>query len=136
VTGGDGPTGIAMDRKNGRLYVGCGGNGKFIVMDSSDGKILATLPMGPRCDGVAFDSSTGDGLAACGDGTIAVARETSDGKFEIVQTVQTKPGARTIAVDEKASTAYLPAAEFEPAEAGKRPTAKAGTFQIVVVAPK
>jgi hypothetical protein len=82
---------------------------------------------------VAFDPDTGDAFAACGDGTIAVVREGKEDEWSVAETIQTKPGARTIACDEKSHRLYLPTAEFEPAEAGKRPAMKPETFQILVV---
>ncbi len=133
IAGGEGPTGLAIDPKNHRLFIGCGGNDKLAVMDSTNGSIIAMLPIGPRCDGCAFDPATGEAFASCGDSTLAVAKQGSDGKFTITQMVQTKPGARTIALDPVSHLIYLPSAEFEPAVTGQRPVAKPGTFQIVVV---
>jgi YVTN family beta-propeller protein len=135
LTGGEGPTGLAIDSKHNRLFVGCGGNDKMIVMDSGSGAILATLPIGSRCDGCAFDPGSGEAFAACGggDGTIAVVREVSDGKFEVAQTVKTMQGARTICVDPQSHTLYLPTAEFEASSGTSRPSMKSGSFQIVVV---
>ena len=93
------------------MFVGCGENNQMVVMDSTNGNILATLPIGPRCDGCAFDPGTDSAFAACGDGTVAVVRKNGDGKFEVSQTVQTKPGARTIGVDPVVHVLYLPTAE-------------------------
>jgi len=98
--------------------------------------VLATLPIGPRCDGCAFDPDNGVAFAACGDGTVAVVRETGDGKFDVVQTVQTKPGARTIACDSQSHALYLPTAETQTTAAATRPAMKPGSFQILVVAPQ
>lgn len=61
-------------------------------------------------------------------------REKSPGKFEVIQTVKTPQGARTMGVDPTTHTIYLPTAEFEEAKPGARPRAKPGTFRIVVVA--
>jgi DNA-binding beta-propeller fold protein YncE len=106
-------------------------------MDSTSGKVQATLPIGPRCDGCAFDPGTGDAFAACGDGTVAVVRAGGDGgKFQVAQTVQTKPGARTIAVDPQTHTLYLPTAETQTTAGATRPTMKPDSFQILVVAPQ
>jgi len=57
------------------------------------------------------------------------------GKFEIVQTVTTGVGAKTMDVDPATHKAYLPTFEFEAQQPGAtgRPTAKAGSFMIVVV---
>jgi len=133
---GEGPTGLAIDSKRHRLFVGCGENNQMVVMDSTNGNILATLPIGPRCDGCAFDPGTDSAFAACGDGTVAVVRKNGDGKFEVSQTVQTKPGARTIAVDPVAHVLYLPTAETQTATGATRPTMKPDSFQILVVAPQ
>ena len=133
ITGGEGPTGLAIDLAKHRLYVGCGENNVMAVLDSESGKTLTTLPIGKRCDGTGFDPGTGTAFAACGDGTITAIKEDSGGKFSVVQTIQTKPGARTIAVDEKTHMLYLPTAESLPAEQGKRPEMKPNSFQIVVV---
>jgi len=54
---------------------------------------------------------------------------------EIVQTVKTGDGARTMGLDPTTHRIYLPAAEFETGANGRR-TPKAGTFMILVVAPQ
>jgi hypothetical protein len=80
---------------------------------------------------VKFDS---DIFASCADGTLSVARVTASGKFEIVQTVQTPRGARTMGLDPATHTLYLPTAEMQPpAEGQARPRPKPGTFMVVVV---
>jgi len=131
----DEPSGLAIDPK-GRLYSVCN-NKTMIVSDPATGKVLATPAIGPAPDGVAFD----DGYAFSangGDGTITMVGETSPGKFEVVATIQTTRGARTIAADQKGHKLYLPAAEFGPPTEGKdgkkgRPQAIPDRFQILVV---
>lgn len=128
---GGSPVGMAMDTAHRRLFIGCRKPQKLIVMSADDGKVLADLPIGAGVDAVKFD---GDIFASCGDGTLTVARETTPGKFEVVQTVQTPRGARTMGVDATTHTAYLPTAEFNPpAEGQTRPRPKPGTFMVVVV---
>jgi hypothetical protein len=41
------------------------------------------------------------------DGTLTVVRETA-GKFEVAQTLNTAPGARTLVIDPKTGNALLP----------------------------
>jgi hypothetical protein len=100
-------------------------------MDTKDGKVLADLPISAGVDATKFDGT--NFFASCRDGKLYVASETSPGKFEIVQTVETPQGARTMDVDGSAHKVYLPTAELEPAKAGARPQAKPGRFMIVVV---
>jgi YVTN family beta-propeller protein len=131
----DSPSGLAIDPK-GRLYSVCE-NKMMIVSDPAAGKVLASLPIGPGTDGVAFD----DGYAFSangGDGTITMVGETSPGKFEVVATIPTTRGARTIAADQKTHKLYLPAAEFGAPAVDKdgkkgRPAPIPDSFQIVVV---
>src|SRR5262249_38796621 len=128
---GGSPVGMSMDTAKRRLFIGCRKPQKLIVMDANDGKVLADLPIGAGVDATKFD---GDAFASCADGTLSVARETSPGKFEVVQTVTTPRGARTMGLDPATHTLYLPTAELEaPAQGQSRPRPKAGTFMIVVV---
>jgi len=103
----------------------------LIVMNADTGKVIADLPIGAGVDATKFDGA--EAFASCRDGKLEVAKQTSAGKFEIVETVTTPLGARTMAVDPQAHKAYLPTAELEAAAAGSRPAAKPGTFMIVVV---
>lgn len=132
------PTGMSMDRASRRLFVGCR-NGKLIVMNADDGKIVADFPIGAFVDATAFDS--GLVFASCGDGTLTVVREVSPDKFELAETVKTQIGARTMAVDHNTATIYLPTSDlilppmsssgtFAP---GQRPKPVPGTFRILVV---
>jgi hypothetical protein len=134
VAPGGAPVGMAMDTKTRRLFIGCRKPQKLIVMSADDGKVLADLPIGAGVDATKIDA--GQAFASCRDGSLAVARETSPGKFEIVQTVKTPQGARTMGIDPTTHRIYLPTAEFEDPKPGAtgRPAMKPGTFMIVVVA--
>ena len=96
------------------------------VLDSESGKVLATLGVGNGVDGAAFDPALGVAMSANGrDGTVSVVKETSPGKFEVIQTAKSQGGARTITMDAKAHHALLPCSV---------PDGKGGqTFAIVVV---
>ncbi len=126
------PTGLAIDPKGGRLFVGCH-NQKLVIMSTADGKALGELPIGKGNDACAFDPGTGDAFASCGDGTTTIAHEASTGQFAVKQVIQTRPGARTLAIDPMTHALYLPTADLAPAEAGKRPAPLPNTFSIVVV---
>jgi DNA-binding beta-propeller fold protein YncE len=134
VAPGGAPVGMAIDTKNRRLFIGCRKPQKLIVMSTDDGKILADLPIGAGVDATKIDN--GQAFASCRDGTLAVASETSPGKFAIVQTVKTGPGAGTMGVDSTTHRIYLPSADFEEVKPGAagRPKTIPGTFKIVVVA--
>ena len=130
VAPGGAPVGMTIDTAKRRLLIGCRKPQNLIVMSTETGKVLAALPIGDHVDAVKIDS--GHIFASCADGTLAVARETSPGKFAIVQTVKTPAGARTMGADPTTHKLYLPTAESEPGTGG-RPKMKPGSFMIVVV---
>lgn len=133
VAPGGSPVGLAIDSAKHRLFIGCRKPQKLIVMSTDDGKVLADLPIGAGVDATKFDGH--QAFASCRDGKLEVAGE-SGGKFEIVQTVATAFGAKTMDVDPETHKAYLPTFEFEEQKPGDtgRPKAKPGSFMIVVVA--
>jgi hypothetical protein len=89
------------------------------------------MPIGPSVDAVKVEG--GQAFASTAGSQLFVAQEQTTGKFEIVQTVKTGDGARTMAADPSTHRIYLPSAEFEAGTNGRR-TAKPGTFRILVVA--
>ncbi len=131
------PVGMAIDPAKHHLFVGCR-SGAMIVLDTSNGHVLANLPIGAVNDACAFDPATGDIFASCGDGTVTIVREASPEKFEIVQKLATKRGAKTMGFDPSTHTAYLPALEYEPGAqgAGRRPVAKPDSYMVLVATPK
>jgi DNA-binding beta-propeller fold protein YncE len=130
VAPGGNPVGMALDAKTGRLFIGCRGPQKLVVMDTKDGKVLADLPIGKGVDAVEFDSD--EIFVSTGDGTLVVARETSPGKFGITQTVATNEGARTMTIDPSTHMLYLPTADFQKGPDGRRQP-KPETFRLLVV---
>jgi len=66
--------------------------------------------------------------------------ETSPGKYDVVATIPTQRGARTVASDQKAHKLYLPAAEYGAAAApadgkgkAKGPAPVPDSFEVLVV---
>ncbi|MDX6710539.1 MAG: hypothetical protein QOH96_1555 [Blastocatellia bacterium] len=131
VAPGGSPVGMSMDTGKRRLFIGCRKPQKLIVMSADDGSILSDLPIGQGVDATKLDGD--QGFASCADGSLAVASEKTPGKFEIVETVKTPPGARTMGIDPTTHTIYLPTAEFEESKPGTRGRPKPGTFMIIVV---
>ena len=110
------PSGLSMDRKNRRLFVGCG-NKMMAVVDADTGKVLATPAIGEGVDATNFDPGTGLAFASCGEGVLTVVREESPDKFSVAETVPTQRGARTMALDEKTHNVFVVTADFGPAPA-------------------
>jgi len=133
------PSGLALDRKNRRLFVGCD-NKMMAVVDADSGKVLATPAIGEGVDATAYDDETGLAFASCGEGVLTVVREDSPQKFSVVENVKTEPGARTMALDTKTHNLFTVTAKFGPPPAATadnphpRRTILPDTFEVLVLA--
>jgi len=133
------PSGLALDRKNRRLFVGCD-NKMMAVVDADSGKVLATPAIGEGVDATAYDDETGLAFASCGEGVLTVVREDSPQKFSVVENVKTEPGARTMALDTKTHNVFTVTAKFGPPPAATadnphpRRTILPDTFEVLVLA--
>ena len=107
------PTGIALDAAHHRLFSTCH-NKMMEMLDTTSGKVVASVPIGAGVDGCAFDDATQLAFASCGEGTTTIAKEEAPDKLTTVQTLKTERSARTIALDPKTHRIYLPSAQFEP----------------------
>lgn len=110
------PSGLAIDAEHEILVVGCR-NQLMAFVDGNTGRVIGTVPIGKGVDANRFDPATGFAFASCGDGTLTIAHEDSPGKFTPLETIQTQPGARTMAIDYSTHSVYLVTAEFGPAPA-------------------
>jgi DNA-binding beta-propeller fold protein YncE len=98
---GTGPSGLAIDRQNRRLFSACD-NQKMVVMDADTGKVLAALRTGAGTDGAGFDPESGNAFASAGGaGTLTIIHEDAPDKFRVLEEIDTQSGARTMTVDAK-----------------------------------
>lgn len=129
VAPGGHPVGMAIDANGKRLFIGCRNPQKMIVMSTADGRVEASLPIGSGVD--ATTSFKSQAFASCRDGSLTVVGEKA-GSLDVVQTVKTEAGARTMGLDPERREVFLPTAEMTTGTNG-RPTPKPGTFEIIVV---
>jgi DNA-binding beta-propeller fold protein YncE len=112
----DGPTGIAYDKTTNRIFSGC--NKTSVVVDAATGKIVATIANGTRVDALGWDPEKKlIFIPNGGEGNVTVAHQDTADKYSVVATVDTFPGAKTIAVDPKTHNVYLFQPERGPAPA-------------------
>ena len=131
ITPGEEASGMAFDEKNHRLFLGCG-NQLMVMVDSSSGKVLASVPIGNGVDANAYDPGTQLAFASCGDGTVTIAHADGD-KLTVVQTLKTEKGARTMTIDPATHKIYLASAKFEePAPGQRRGKVVPGSFKVLV----
>lgn len=128
------PTGIALDAAHHRLFSAC--DKLMTMLDTTTGKVVASVPTSGGVDGCAFDDATQLAFAPSGQGSVTIAKEESPDKLTVVQTLQTQRGARTMALDSRTHRIYLPTADFGPAPSpGARPSILPNTMRLLVYGP-
>ena len=111
------PTGMAVDRLHHRVFAACG-NEKLAVLDADSGRVVATPAIGKEPDGAVFDPKTERIFTSNKEGTLSVLKEVSPDRYETLQTLTTRPGARTLAMDENTGRIFMPTARSGAAAAG------------------
>jgi len=112
------PSSMAIDRASHRLFIGCRSK-VMAVVDSDNGNVIVTLPIGDHVDASAFDPATGLIFNSTGEGTIDVFHEDSPDKYTAVQRIPTHAGSKTMALDAKTHQLLVP-------------SNASGTFQILL----
>jgi DNA-binding beta-propeller fold protein YncE len=110
--------GLAFDVKNHVLFATCRNPQTMVILNSENGKIITTLPIGTGTDGAVFNPATMEAFSSQSDGTLTVVKENSPTSFVVEQTVTTMPVAKTLALDSKTGHILLFSAEFAPAPPG------------------
>ncbi|MDP4245728.1 MAG: YncE family protein [Bacteroidota bacterium] len=123
-----GPTGLALDKTNQRLFAVCRQNKGMTVLDANTGKVITTVPIGAGVDAVVYDP--GEGLIYCsnGDGTATVIRQQSADQYAVVQTLSTSYRAKTMAFDATARRLYFSASDLKEDKKTRIPD----TFKVLV----
>ena len=140
IAPGDGPSGIAMDKKNRRLFSVCG-NQIMTVTNADTGKVVATPAIGNGPDAAAFDPGSSLAFSPNGrDGTITVLQQVTPDQYQTVQTITTQPGARTMILDEQTHHLFTCTAKTAPPapgapQEGRRRRYLPGTFVVLEYAP-
>jgi len=135
IAPGEGPSGLAIDLKNKRLFSVC--DKLMVVSDFVNGKVVATVPIGSRPDAVRYDPGTSLVFASNGEGTLTVVKQDAADKYTVLETVPTARGARTMELDPKTHHVFVVTAEYGPTPAPTleqprpRPTIVPGTFIVL-----
>jgi len=138
IAPGEGPSGLALDRKHRRLFSVCS-NKLMVVVNADTGAVVTTLPIGQGTDAAGFDPETGFAFSSNGEGTLTVVHEDSADKFSVVDTVPTQVRARTMALDTKTHQVFTVTAEFgpPPAATAQQPRPRApmvpGSFTLLTM---
>jgi YVTN family beta-propeller protein len=129
---GGGPTGIALDAANNRVFVGCRTNKGMSVVDLSTGKVTTTIPIGAGVDAVVYDAARKLIFCSNGDATTTIIKQESADSYSVIQTLTTKNRAKTMALDTKTNKIYLSVPDFEPGTRKIVPN----SFKVLVYKPQ
>src|SRR5438309_1145497 len=91
IAGCEEPSGLAIDRSNHTLFSACS-NKLMAIVDSENGKLIQTLPIGDDCDALAFDPETGYVLASNGERRLPIVCKNAARCYEMSQTISSEPG--------------------------------------------
>jgi YVTN family beta-propeller protein len=138
LPGCNSPSGLALDKGHHRLFSVCDDK-VMVVTDAVSGKQIAKVKIGDGPDAVAYDAKRAQVFSSNGEGTLSVVHQDSADKYSVLETVTTKRGARTLALDPSSGKVYLVTSDFGPAPAPTpetphpRPVPVPDTFTVLVV---
>jgi DNA-binding beta-propeller fold protein YncE len=121
MAGCERPHGLAYDPRTDRLFSGCA-NLVMIVVDASNGRNLAKLPIGASSDAVVVDSKRRRAMSANGDGTVTVVSEGEGDSYSVQRTVPTFFGGRNAALDEATGMLFIAHGNMKVMSPMKDPT--------------
>jgi DNA-binding beta-propeller fold protein YncE len=128
------PVAMAIDTAHHRLFSGCR-SGVLAVSNYQAGNVVATASIGAGVDGVGYDAASGNAFAANADGTLTVIHQDASDQYHVIETVQTAPAARNMALDPTNHRIFIVFAKFGPTPAGGRGRGAVlpGSFTLMVI---
>lgn len=135
------PHGLAYDDNTRRIFTSCL-NGRLEVLDAASGRVVATLPIGLGSDSVAIDVKRRLVFSANSSGSISVIAILGAERFNGLPSLQTPPGARTMAVDPATGRIFLASASASGQKEAAGPGGMArfkfaqGSFRLLMFDPR
>jgi DNA-binding beta-propeller fold protein YncE len=86
---------MALDEADQRLFVVCRMPARLVVLDTSNGKVIARLPVVGDCDDVFYDAARKRIYATGGEGAISVFQQEDADHYNESAKITTAKGART-----------------------------------------
>ena len=94
---GKGPTGLAFDVVNRRLFSTC--SSQLIVLNADTGSIVAALSIGALTDGVDYDAGLHRVYTAGAIGSMTVVQQDSADRYRVLEDAPTRFGGHSLVVD-------------------------------------
>ena len=101
-----GPSGLALDPVQDRLYVVCMGSSQLVVFSLEQHKVIAFLPVGGKPDSVALDLERHRIYTAGMQGVMTVIEQSGE-DYRVLDDIHTQPLAHTLIVDPETHRVYL-----------------------------
>ena len=102
---GTGPTGLALDVANHRLFSTCSGN--LIVLNADTGAVVGVLPIGAGTDGAGYDRGLKRVYTANGVGSMTVIQQDSTDKYRVLENAPTHFGGHSLVIDPATHRIYV-----------------------------
>jgi len=90
---------MALDEAHGRLLVGCRAPARLLVLDTADGRVVASVAISGDVDDVFVDAPADRVYASCGEGFVDVIARRGNDRYERTARIPTARGARTCVFD-------------------------------------
>jgi YVTN family beta-propeller protein len=98
---------LALDERNGRIFVGLRAKPRLAVLDLASGKEVASVPIPEGSDDLTFDPDSKRIYVSCNSGFVAVIRQVDRDRYESVANVATVKGAKTSTYDPTTKRLYV-----------------------------
>src|SRR3981081_256296 len=95
----EGPTGMAIDSEQRRLFAVCSHNSTLVVFDLEKHQVITSLKIGGGPDSVAFDATLRRIYAAGKSGKLDVVQQDGPDTYRVLDQISTHYGAHTLVVD-------------------------------------
>jgi DNA-binding beta-propeller fold protein YncE len=103
----EGPSGMAIDSKQRRLFSVCSANAMLVVLDLDTHRVITSLKTGGGPDSLAFDPILHRIYIAARAGTFTVIQQDGPNEYRVLDQIRTHYGAHTLTVDPVTHKVYV-----------------------------
>jgi len=95
----EGPTGMAIDSEQRRLFAVCSRNATLVVFDLESHRVITSLKIGGGPDSVAFDRTLHRIYSAGKAGRLTIVQQDGPNSYRVLDEIRTHYGAHTLVLD-------------------------------------
>lgn len=103
----EGPSGIAIDSDQRRLFAVCSANALLVVFDLDAHRVVTAMKIGGGPDSVAFDQALHRIYTAGKAGWLTVIQQNGPNSYKVLDNIHTHYGAHTLTVDTASHDVYV-----------------------------